>query len=379
MKKSTLFFIGLLGLTFSISAQTIVYTGAGNKHAIVEEFTGIKCSNCPSGHTTLNGIITSNPGVVHTIGYNPTNSSYTDPTGTQGTDFRRSYLDPFYNSTYCSPGNGSRFMPSAFINRKILTSGNLLQSSSAWSGHVTNTLNETSPLNVGVKSVYNSTAQTLTIDVEVYYTSNVTAVNSLYVMISEDDLTSGYQSGSSATPSNPYIYKHTFRENVNTGQWGDAISSPTTQGSLYTKQYVFNLANAINPINIAKAHVLAFVIDANSSNKEVYTGMSVDADGGQGSTGTQVTGLNEISKNTDFNIYPNPSEGDNINIQLNNIADFSKLQVVNVLGELVYSENLSKKANQLVKLESTIFKSKGVYFIKVSSTENTTTKKLIIR
>jgi len=377
MKKSRLFFIGLLGLTFSVSAQTIVYTGAGNKHAVLEEFTGVKCSNCPAGHTEVTNILSANPGVVHTVGYNPTNSSYTDPTGTQGADFRRVFADPFYTGSYCSPSSGSRFMPSAFINRKLY-SGDILQSRSVWSGYVSNVLNEASPLNVGVKSVYNSTAQTLTIDVEVYYTSNVTAPNSLYVLITEDDLTSGYQSGSSATPSNPYTYKHTFRENVSTGQWGDAVTGTTTQGSLFIKQYVFNLTGSIDPINIAKAHVLAFVVDASSSNKEVYTGMSVTANGGQGSTGTQSTTVEELATKVNFNIYPNPSQGE-VTINLKNLLGNDQLQVINVLGEVVYSEVLNKTSNQTIKIEPSVFNSKGIYFIKVSNSETSITKKLIIK
>ena len=380
MKKSRLILTALMGASLSLSAQTIVFTGAGNKHAVVEEFTGIKCSNCPAGHTTLDNILTANPGVVHAVGYNPTNSSYTNPSGTTGTDFRRSYTDAFYTGSYCSPGNGSRFMPSAFINRKILNSGNLLQSRTAWSGHVTTTLGEAAPLNVGLKSVYNASAQTLTIDVEVYYTSTVTANNSLYVLITEDNLTSTYQSGSSASTSNPYVYKHTFRENVNTGQWGDAITGSTTQGSTYTTQYTFNLAGAQDPINVTNAHVLAFVVDASSSNKEVYTGISVVADGGQASTGTQVTSVEEIEKAINFSVYPNPSEGDvYINTSALNTTLPTQLHVTNVLGELVYTQTINPSANNQIILNQNTFNTKGVYFVRISNSESSSTKKLIIK
>ena len=377
MKKITFFLSSALCLSSIIGmAQTIVNTGAGNKHVILEEFTGIKCSNCPAGHTEAANIATANPGTVHIIAYGPSNSSYTDPTGTNGTDFRRTFANAFYTGSYCSPQSGSRFMPSAFINRKLI-GGNILQSRSGgvWTNNSNSTLTESSPMNIGIKSTYNSTAQTLTIDVEVYYTSTVTDANALYVLITEDNLTSGYQSGSSATVSNPYTYKHTFRENVSSNQWGDPITGGTTQGTLYTTQYVFNLSGAIDPINIANAHVVAFVVNSSSSNKEVYTGISAQANGGQESTGS-ATSVDEITNSIDFNIYPNPSNG-NVNITFTN-NNINKVEIFNVLGESVYTQNI-EKSEQSLFISENILNSKGVYFVKVSNESSSTTERLIIQ
>ncbi|MBC8266164.1 MAG: Omp28-related outer membrane protein [Flavobacteriales bacterium] len=297
MKKSTLIII-FMSVVYNSSAQTIVYTDVGSKHVVIEEFTGIKCGNCPQGHAELESIISSNPaGMVHTISYNPTNSSYTDPGTTGGTDFRRQFTDAFYTASYCSPSSGSRYMPSAFINRRIQVNGDILQSRSEWAPYASTISAETAPLNIGLKSVYNSVSQNLTIDVEVYFTSTINSSTSVYILISEDSLTSTYQAGSSASTSNPYIYKHTFRENISNGQWGDPITSGTTQGSLYSNQYVFDLTTTIDQINIENAHVLAFVVDDASNSKEIYTGISVEANGGQESTGTpQATGLQEQIK-----------------------------------------------------------------------------------
>lgn len=375
MKKSTLFLASLLSLTIVSSAQTIVNTGAGNKHAIFEEFTGIKCSNCPAGHTEMATIISNNPGIVHAISYNPTNSSYTNPSGTAGTDFRRSFADAFYTASYCSPSSGNRFMPSAFINRKLI-GGDILQSRSGgvWTNETNTVLTESSPLNVGLKSTYNASAQTLTIDVEVYYTSNVAVNNNLYVVITEDNLTSDYQAGSSASASNPYVYKHTFRENVNANQWGDPITGSTTQGSLFTKQYVFDLTTTIDPINISNAHVVAYVVDGSSSNKEVYTGISVDANGGQASTGN-ATSVEEFENEISLSVYPNPSNG-NVSITIKG-EDVNQLVIFNVLGEIVHTQTLINN-NQTVNLTNKNFPSKGIYFVKVTGDNYSKTERLII-
>jgi hypothetical protein len=375
MKKITFLLAGLAGLAFSINAQTIVNTGAGNKHTILEEFTGTSCSNCPAGHTTANNMVTSNPGLVHVIAYSPTNSSYTTPAN-GATDFRRSFADAFYTGSFCSPSSGSRFMPSAFINRQLGTNNDILQSRTIWTGMGNSVLTESSPMNVGIKSTYNSTAQTLTIDVEVYYTSTVTANNNINVMITEDNLTSVYQSGSSANASNPYVYKHSFRENVTTGQWGEAITGTTTAGSLVTKQYVFNLSGAIDPINVANAHVVAFIVNNDASNKEVYTGISAVADGGQASTGV-FTGIEDVNNIIGLNIYPNPSKGD-VTVNING-ENSSSLEVINVLGEIVHTETLNNASTQKVTLGKDVFASKGVYFIKISNDKTSVTERVIIQ
>ena len=374
MKKTTLFFAGLLGMAFSINAQTIVNTGAGNKHAVLEEFTGTSCSNCPAGHTEANNISTNNPGITHLIAYNPSNSSYTTPAN-GATDFRRPFANAFYTGSYCSPSSGSRFMPSAFINRK-LNGGDILQSRTAWSGMVNAVLAESAPMNIGVKSTYNSSAQTLTIDVEVFYTSTVTANNNINVMITENNLTSAYQSGSSANASNPYVYKHTFRENVTTQQWGDPITGATTAGSLVTKQYVFDLSTAIDPIVIAEAEVVAFVVNNDASNKEVYSGISAAANGGQASTGI-ATSIDEINNPIQVSVYPNPSNG-NVSINING-ENTNRIEIFNVLGEVVYSQNLLNKSSQSLNLTESNFKSKGIYFVKVTNNTSSITERLIIQ
>jgi hypothetical protein len=268
-------------------------------------------------------------------------------------------------------------MPSAFVNRKLVNGDILLsRSGGLWTNTTNSTLTETSPMNVGIKSTYNSTAQTLTIDVEVYYTANVTDANALYVMISEDNLTSAYQSGSSANASNPYVYKHTFRENVTSQQWGDPITGSTTQGSLFTKQYVFNLNGAIDPINISNAHVLAYVINSTSSNKEVYTGISASANGGQATSGN-ATSISEINNPIKVNIYPNPSNGD-VSINING-KNTNEVEIFNVLGEVIYAQKLDNKNAQTLKLTANDFKSKGVYFVKVTNNTSSITERLIIQ
>lgn len=373
MKKNLQFAILALLAAGGAQAQSIVGTEQTMRNGIIEEFSGINCVNCPSGHTTLENILTANAGRVFALQYAPSNSSYTGPGANGGTDFRRSYLDAFYTGSYCSPSSGSRFMPSAFINRVLGSNGDILQSTGQWSSMVSNVIGELSPMNVGAKSTYDATAQTLTIDIEVYYTEDMTDGNSFYVNIVEDDLTSDYQSGSSANASNPYVYKHTFREDL-TGQWGDPITGTTTEGSLFTDQIVFDLSTAEDPLNVSNCHVVVYVIEDVST--EVYTGISVEADGGEDWTST--VGIDDEFEIQNLSVYPNPATTD-LNIELvQDLGTEVNLSIVDLAGRTVYASAISNVGQtEVINLESLNI-SAGSYILNINSESHSISQSLII-
>lgn len=181
----------------AVSAQQFVSTQPAPRVALIEEFTGVDCSSCPPlGHDRIEEMKeTFSEDQMLVIMYSPTNSNFTYPYD-GATDFRRVFLDDFYMHAYCAPATLTRAMPSAFINRQIWASGDRWQAPDLWEGYVEEVIaSGDSPMNIGVRSVYDEAAQTLTIDVEVYYHTDVTESNSLYVFLGEHDLTSPYQAG----------------------------------------------------------------------------------------------------------------------------------------------------------------------------------------
>jgi len=293
--------IGMLILVAcTASAQQFVSTEPTNRVALIEEFTGIRCVGCPNGHNELQYLQGKYPnGEVCIISYNPVNSSLTEPAN-GSPDFRRPFLNDFYAHAYCAPGTGQRAMPTSFISRLIWDNGDRLQMQSDWEDQVEEVLaTGVSPMNIGLRSQYDANAQTITVDVEIYYHTDVTAGNSFYVFLGEHDLTSPYQAGASATPSSPYVYKfNIFRETMTTGTWGDPVTGPTTAGSLFSTQLTFDLADAIDPMNIDKVDVLAFVIEDGST--EVYTAVQTPAIGG--STSVETAHAPEVI------LFPNPAD-----------------------------------------------------------------------
>jgi flagellar hook assembly protein FlgD len=360
MKKLLSLFALLLVSGGAMFAQVIgVSTTPENKIAIMEEFSGPRCVNCPAGHVVLADIVANNPGTFYVVTYMPNNSSYTPPY-TGDPDLQRSYPAAFYSTPYCGT---SRFMPSAFINRREWSPGEKITSRSAWASSTSTMQTEASPLNVGVLANYNDVTMELTITVEVYYTSNVTDQNALYVSLAENGIFT-QQSGATG----PYEQLHVFRESFS-AQWGDAIAN-TTMGSMNT--YTFTFDNSSTNYDMSKCDVLAFV--ENKTNEEIVSGM-----GGNVTTGA--VAVNPASE-LGVKVYPNPfTNTAAVVFNMNDAAPVS-IQLTDVTGKMVADINMGDQnaGEHRYDLDATrLGLAAGMYILKIRAGEQVTAKRIAVQ
>ncbi len=147
MKRNTILLVfALIILTGQIMSQNYVSPEPQNKNAILEEFTGVRCPNCPAGHLIAATILANNPGRAFLVAYHPFGSNYTTPYAGDP-DFRRQYPVSFYSVPYCG---STRFMPSAFINRELWNNGERIQRRTTWTNYTNQILDESSPVNIGI-------------------------------------------------------------------------------------------------------------------------------------------------------------------------------------------------------------------------------------
>ena len=181
MKKILLsvFFLG----SFLSSAQTNVSTTPENKNVVLEEYTGISCPYCPDGHAIANSIKDNNPsGDVMLI--NIHTGGYANPQG-PGTDFRTNYGSALATNAAVSG------YPTGSINRvgpsmKLEAIG--LSSTAAQ-------LSQPSPVNIWSEAIIDMGTNTLTVNVEIYYTGSQTVTsNKLNVAVLQNNI-EGPQSG----------------------------------------------------------------------------------------------------------------------------------------------------------------------------------------
>ncbi|MDD4150793.1 MAG: Omp28-related outer membrane protein [Bacteroidales bacterium] len=260
MKKLLFWSLILTLLHSAIIAQSIVTTRPQKKAVVLEEFTGMNCPACPSGHSIAEGIVTNNPGKtfiinIHTGGYAAPDVGQPD------------YRTSFGNALEGQVNLGG--YPSATINRHLFedlteNEGTAL-SRANWAQAAERIFAQASPVNVGLSTSYNSETRVVSINVDAYYVEGLpfgVESNFIQVAILENNII-----GPQAGASNNYNHKHMLRHLV-TGQWGDEIEG-IEQGSLINRTYTYTLNDNFVPEN---CEVVAFITE---TKQEVITGVKV--------------------------------------------------------------------------------------------------------
>lgn len=245
MKKFTFALVSLLALTFTAKAQQYVSTEPANRNVILEEFTGRNCGYCPDGHLIANQIMANNPGRVWAINVHA--GSYAPTTY------------PNFNTT-ASATILSGFSVSGFPSGVVNRSTSAAQGRGSWNSLSSQQLNQAAECNVAGIARINPDTRMATITVEVYYTGN-SSVNENYLTVAMlQDSILGSQSGMNGNPAqvvgNQYCHMHILRD-VITPVWGEAVS-PTTQGTLITKTYEYQIPESIgnpNGVNVILDHI----------------------------------------------------------------------------------------------------------------------------
>ena len=223
-----------------VKAQQYVSTEPANRNVIIEEFTGRGCQYCPDGHRIANEIMANNPNRVwainvHAGGYAMT--SYPNFNTTDGNTIHGGFTISGY--------------PTGVVNRSTAAG----QNRGAWSGLANTQLNQQAECNVAGVARINLDTRVATITVEVYYTGNSSVSENYLTVAMLQDSILGSQSGSSYNPSQivngTYCHMHVLRDVITPNAWGEAIS-PTTQGTLITKTYEYQIPESIgNPNGVA--------------------------------------------------------------------------------------------------------------------------------
>ena len=242
MKKFTLALIALLSMAYVAEAQQYVSTGPANKNVVIEDFTGRGCGYCPIAHRVTHEIMTSNPDKVWTVaihsagGLSPT--SYPNLNTTTSSIYANAF-----------PYSG---IPAGLFNRNSSSAVGINESGSTWVSYVNQQLSQAAECNVAGVARINPETRVASITAEVYYTGNSTVnENYLTIVMIQDSILGAQSDYGNYNPGgwigNQYVHMHVFRD-VITSTWGDAIS-PTTQGTLITKNYEYTIPESIGSPN----------------------------------------------------------------------------------------------------------------------------------
>lgn len=233
------------------------------KNAVIEEFTGVRCPNCPQGHQTIAAIKAANPGRVISVSLHPINSLGIHYHFSQDT-FENSSAQTLFDYLV-----QIGLEPAAAIDRIPANSTSVLFDRSVWNTKVASQLALSTPVNIVLDKSYDSTTRELTIVTELHYTQNVAAENKLTLLLTESDIISAQLNGSVIDTF--YNHKDIQRAFVSEIQ-GDLIEQPRDAGRVIIKVYKTTLAAKWKPENM---HILAYVHEFGTS-KLVYQGKEIE-------------------------------------------------------------------------------------------------------
>ena len=272
MKKITFALMALLALSFSMKAQQYVSTEPANRNVILEEFTGRGCGYCTDGHRIANELMAANPDRlwainIHAGGYAQT--SYPNMITQDGNTIHNGFSISGY--------------PTGVVNRSTSAG----QDRGQWGNIANQQMSQVSECNIAGMVVVNPQTRTATITVEVYYTGNSTVdENYLTVAMLQDSILGSQADYGNYNPTqwvgNQYCHMHILRDVISESAWGDPIS-PTTQGTLITRTYQYQIPEIIGSpngveVDIDNIFFLAWVAERQQGNayRPILTGCHLD-------------------------------------------------------------------------------------------------------
>lgn len=210
---------------------------------LIEDFTGQRCINCPTGTEIINGIVdTYGEDNVIAVGI------HSGPLGFAGNSKTVGLMTDTGNEYYTRWDKENKMgQPWVIFNRKTSPDSHY----NNWAAMVGTIISEKANLSVKIANAYDAATRTLTTTVRADGV-NGTVNGKLQVWIVEDGV-KALQMMPDGKSNKEYIHNHVFRAAVN-GTWGEDVT--VKEGETTTKQYQYVLPEAWNADNIA---VVAFV------------------------------------------------------------------------------------------------------------------------
>jgi hypothetical protein len=238
------------------------------RKALVEDYTGHKCGNCPKAADTLKFLEAKYPGqivplAVHAGFYALVNAAY--PTNFQTTE------GDTYDVTF---GNSAAGNPNGLVNRQGYVAGStvFIKNYPGWEAAVVSMIGQPANFQIKINNSFNISTHQLSSNVVVKSLGVNTGTYKLIVLLTEDSIVAeqlDYRIPPPAPQKIPnYVFNHVLRSAINSA-WGDAVFAG---GAALNDSVVKSYPNI--PVNSTyrpeKCHVVAFIYDADAASPTYY-------------------------------------------------------------------------------------------------------------
>lgn len=365
MKKLIFFTLSIYSLlSFS---QDLVSTIPSKKVALIEEFTAVRCGNCPNAHSIATIIENENPDQVISIRYH--HGFLATPSG-GSLDFRTDFSGPLAQQANLAG------QPLATVNRHLFSGQtSTSQNSGQWEASSLEIIGEQAIVNIGAMAIIDSSTNELEIMVELYYTGTQTEpTNSLNIALIQNNIIAPQTLYGTAPQPNDFLetglysHNHVLRHLI-TGQWGFTIDP--NDGPLLSRKFNYNIPGQFKniPVDLTNLELVIFI---NEGNQEVLNAISVTP-----TFSPPETVSVQESENIITDLYPNPvSKNATINIETK-AKNIDQLNIIDISGRVLYQDKTFNQKTSL-QLNSLNYKP-GIYFIQlIQDKQAISNEKLII-
>ncbi len=241
------------GNTTPVNPSTIV------KKVLMEEFTGVRCVNCPQAKTEIDNLQSESLfgedfiAVAYHAGF------FSRPYSDSKNDYRTEQGDAILEFLDQPIG-----FPSGVVNRKQFSGEDDLQieAFATWGGFVGQELEEAAVMSLDLETTYNESNRVLNVSVAITPTENISDALNLSVLITENDIVDVQLTPDGRVDN--YAQTHVFRAMI-TNTFGNRIDEALIANQSISNIYSFTLPSDWVAEN---CKIVAFVHHAEQS-KEV--------------------------------------------------------------------------------------------------------------
>jgi len=265
MKKLSFFFFLLAGLLWlgceEIPPKINPSMGGNNpneptpaedqqRQVLIEEFTGVRCVNCPAGSSAIEDLLGIHGQRLVAISIHA--GSFAPPYPESLYDFR--ITEGVSLLSYLGEPLG---YPTAVVNRKLFDGEFDRQlGRQQWAGFIAQELLEEPAVKIDIRNTYNDEDRKLEVAATLYVQENLTGEEArISVAITESDIQDLQLTPESGTPDPSYKHKHVLRDML-TSYDGDPISETLAAGAVIEKAFSTTLPTGWVAGN---CHVIVFV------------------------------------------------------------------------------------------------------------------------
>lgn len=234
-------------------------SAAGDRHVLVEELTGVRCTNCPDGARTLLSLQSTVGASKLIILSNHSAGAFSVPYSDSKYDFRSTEAQSMANSVGQAIG-----FPTASINRAIPTGGTEpYVSAGLWAGLISAQLAKPNVLNMALTTAYDTASRRVEATVTAVPLEDLEGEHRLTVVITQDKIVDPQLDN--GVKIKDYVHRHVLRGTLSSPT-GDILNQALTAGKKIELKYKITIPQTWEAKNCS---IVAFVHRGGSPNKEV--------------------------------------------------------------------------------------------------------------